>query len=343
MSVRSAEFYRLADMELAKQLGALLWVMGAFVVAVLLPLAPPDESSIGDAGWVVAAAMIVGSLAFAVRLLRSPAAISPLELILQSVVAVSMVGLLMWLADEPSTYSEILLFSAIYVAAVHPPRRVLAFVAILAVVLATPLLYEPAESILAEQVARFLIWSGLTVVAAAFTARVRWQRAGLRRQGDEARTEARADPLTGLGNRRAFDEALAAATERATRSESALSTIIIDLDSFKAINDTHGLVVGDRCLRAVADAIVDVVRRPDSAFRWGGDEFAVLADVDREGAETLAERLATEVSARCRLPTGEPIRVHTGAAQLGPDGVDGDSLLTAASGALKAAGRPATG
>ncbi len=96
------------------------------------------------------------------------------------------------------------------------------------------------------------------------------------------------DPLTGLGNRRAFDEALAAATLRSSRTHTDLSVIVADLDSFKAINDAYGLPAGDRCLREVARAIDDAVRQPDSSFRWGGDEFVVVADVDQAGAQGLA-------------------------------------------------------
>lgn len=336
MSVRSADAYRSADMDLARQLGGLLWLMGAIVVAVLLPLAPPTESSIGSAGWFIAAALIVSSVVLAGRLLRrSDPAVSPTELLLHSVVAVVAAGVLMWLADDPGSYSELLLFSTLYVAAVHPPRRVLGFLVVLALALGMPLLYAEGDSLLAGQVGRFLIWSGLAIVATAFTSRVRFQRAGLLRQGIEARVEARADPLTDLGNRRAFDEAMTAATARARRNGTALSAILIDLDSFKSINDEHGLVAGDRCLRQVADVLRDTVRRPDSCFRWGGDEFVVLADVDRVGAERLAARLGAEVTDLCRRPDGSPVLLHNGTAQFGSDGSDGEDLLASASAALK--------
>lgn len=336
--MRSRDAYRSADMSLAQQLGGFLWVLGALVVLVLLPLAPPNESSLGNGGWVIAIIAVGASLALAVRLLRRRDLVSATELMLHSLVAIIVIGLLMWLAESPGTYSELLLFSTLYVAAVHPPRRVLGFMVVLAVVLASPLLYPDGDSTVAGQVGRFLIWSGLALAATAFTSRVRFQRAGLVRQGDAARVEARADPLTNLGNRRAFDEAMTAATARAERSGSALSAILVDLDSFKAINDDYGLVAGDRCLRDVAEVLRATVRRPDSCFRWGGDEFVVLADVDRRGAEQLAARLGSEVEGRCRRPDGSPLLLHTGIAQFGPDGTDGESLLAVAGAVLKPLG-----
>lgn len=337
LSVPSRDFYAIADMDLARQLGAALWLMGAVVAAVLFAFAPPDKSPIGGWGWIVAAGIVVASLTLAARLSRSPTTIGPRELLVNSVISLSMVGLLMWLADEPGSYGALLLFATIYVAGVHPPRLVLGFLVGLALALASPLLYYAGDSILAEQVARFLTWSFLALVATAFVARVRYQRAGLLRRGDEALIEAREDSLTVLGNRRAFDEALAAATVRADRTGTALSVVIVDLDSFKAINDSYGLVEGDRVLREVAATIAETVRSPDSCFRWGGDEFVVLADVDRAGADRLVVRLAEAVSSRCRRPDGSPILIHTGAAQLGVDSGDAGGLLAAAGAALKPA------
>jgi len=72
-------------------------------------------------------------------------------------------------------------------------------------------------------------------------------------------------------------------------------------------------------------------------FRWGGDEFVVLSDVDGVGAEALALRLADEVGRACRLSDGGRVMLHTGVAEYGRDGTDGDALVTAASAALKPA------
>lgn len=331
------EFYALADQSLAKRMGGFLWLMGAVIITILLPLSPPDESDLGDAGWAVGVGLVGLSTILGIRLLRHADRVSSGELLAQSYVAISVIGVLMWLAGAFAAYVELGLIATLYVAAIHPPRRVLPFLAIVALVLASPLFYAYSDTLLAGQVGRFLVWMALAFVAIAFTARVRMQRAGLRQEGDEARVQARADPLTELGNRRAFDEALVAATLRADRTGSSLSVIVIDIDSFKVINDNHGLVAGDRCLREVAEVLREGVRRPDSCFRWGGDEFVVLADVDRAGIEQLSIRLAGEVAVQCPRPDGSPMLLHTGAAEFGRDGSNAEELLIAASRALKPA------
>ena len=104
------------------------------------------------------------------------------------------------------------------------------------------------------------------------------------------------DELTGLGNRRRFDEALA--TRVAARGE-ALALLMIDVDHFKLYNDTYGHLPGDDCLRAIAGAILRIVRKPDAtATRYGGEEFAVLlAATDEAGAMEIAARIHASVAA----------------------------------------------
>ncbi len=87
---------------------------------------------------------------------------------------------------------------------------------------------------------------------------------------------ARTDTLTGIGNRRDFDERIAAAWGEARRYRQPLSLVILDLQGFKAINDQYGHVSGDEALTAVARAMNAVRRDGDTVFRWGGDEFAIL-------------------------------------------------------------------
>ncbi len=87
---------------------------------------------------------------------------------------------------------------------------------------------------------------------------------------------ARTDTLTGIGNRRDFDERIAAAWGEARRYRQPLSLVILDLQGFKAINDQYGHLSGDEALMAVARALNSVRRDGDTVFRWGGDEFAIL-------------------------------------------------------------------
>jgi diguanylate cyclase (GGDEF)-like protein len=146
---------------------------------------------------------------------------------------------------------------------------------------------------------------------------IRAQRLELRQEGHDARLLARIDALTGLGNRRAFDEALDAELARSRRTRSPLSLIVADLNGFKEINDTYGHVHGDDCLRQAAAALRTSVRRPDLCFRWGGDEFAILlTGTDANVGETLSVRLAETVAATCARPDGERLTLTCGYAQL---------------------------
>lgn len=108
------------------------------------------------------------------------------------------------------------------------------------------------------------------------------------------RVMAREDPLTGLANRRLWDERLDDELERARRSSQSLSVVIVDLDGFKTVNDVAGHDVGDKVLREVAKAWKIVVRGGgDFLARLGGDEFGLLAPGSGEtGVRRLAERLA---------------------------------------------------
>ena len=100
------------------------------------------------------------------------------------------------------------------------------------------------------------------------------------------------DPLTGLGNRRAFAEALALETARAQRRGTPYAVALVDLDHFKRVNDSRGHHAGDALLGAVAAGMVDALRQLDIVARLGGDEFAILLPgAGRAEAEAVAARL----------------------------------------------------
>jgi diguanylate cyclase (GGDEF)-like protein/PAS domain S-box-containing protein len=157
------------------------------------------------------------------------------------------------------------------------------------------------------------------------------------------------DGLTGVGNRRYFEEALQTAFLVARREHEPLGLLMIDIDNFKAYNDRYGHIAGDACLRRVAATVAQAVRRPsDIVTRYGGEEFAVvLAATDLQGAMTVGEqvRLAVEeLGLEHSASRDGVVSVSIGAGAVVPMPPDRDPvpLLRAADEALycaKAAGR----
>jgi len=120
------------------------------------------------------------------------------------------------------------------------------------------------------------------------------------------------DGLTGLANRRCFDETLAAEWQRAQRQCQPISLLMVDVDNFKAYNDANGHLGGDECLKRIATAVASEMRANDLVARYGGEEFAViLPNQSLKGAAIVAERIRSRVE-RLRLPNGlAPLRQVT--------------------------------
>jgi diguanylate cyclase (GGDEF)-like protein/PAS domain S-box-containing protein len=132
-----------------------------------------------------------------------------------------------------------------------------------------------------------------------------------KRLEDRLRDLADHDSLTGLRNRRVFEEALLIQVGRCQRYGEQAALLMIDLDDFKAVNDTHGHRAGDRLLKTVAAAITQRIRATDTAARLGGDEFAILlAHVDHRSAHAFAYQLQQAIAAACIHEGGHELRVY---------------------------------
>jgi diguanylate cyclase (GGDEF)-like protein len=138
-------------------------------------------------------------------------------------------------------------------------------------------------------------------------------RAALQEDNRELARKADLDGMTGIANRRRFEEALALERSRAMRTGQPLSLVMLDVDFFKKFNDTYGHVAGDDCLRRVATAIGDSLVRPsDLAARYGGEEFVVLLPATHaRGAQRVAERIREAVMAAAIAHAGNPPGIVT--------------------------------
>ncbi len=149
----------------------------------------------------------------------------------------------------------------------------------------------------------------------------------LRKERDKVSWLAHHDRLTGVWNRLAFDDQLTKAT--APSSQDRFALLFLDLDDFKQINDTHGHVVGDELLRAVADRLVASLGESDRVFRQGGDEFLVVADVEGEDDVERVVARAEDIFARAFLVGGITLEVagSLGVAEWPTEAATGKALV----------------
>ena len=164
----------------------------------------------------------------------------------------------------------------------------------------------------------------------------------LRVLGDFRRvaSQAATDSLTGLANRRTLDEELALEWRRAHRVGDSLAFVLLDLDDFKAVNDSHGHPAGDAVLRAVGEILGAGVRHADLAGRYGGEEFAlILPETDLAGGLKLAERIRARLETTAvDLPSGETLHTTASFGVAVNDGlITAEQLVAEADEALYAA------
>ncbi|MFC1986634.1 diguanylate cyclase, partial [Chloroflexota bacterium] len=150
----------------------------------------------------------------------------------------------------------------------------------------------------------------------------------------EVEEKTRTDELTGLLNRRSLDEVMASEIDRNSRYGGVFSLIILDLDSFKTFNDNYGHLAGDKLLRQVGSVIRNSVRSADRAFRYGGDEFAILLpNTSIDAANQVAERIRKQLASKA-IAGYVPVTASLGLADWPTNGRGANEIIAAADAAL---------
>lgn len=257
----------------------------AAVVAFLAIPFPPAGVDIREylaAG--LTAAIIAGSLWFPWR--RFPPAV-------QSIPALAYFAVIALLRDAEgggsSGYAPLVLLPIFWLA-IHGTRRQLYLALVLmAVVLIAPILLIGSPGYPDSEWRRALIWISVAPIVGLSTHRLVMR---TREQAQVSAVEARTDALTGLPNRRTWDEGVGRALALAARTGSPLSIAIFDIDHFKTYNDTHGHQAGDRLLKEAASAWRQLTRETDLLARYGGEEFAlVLPGAGLDQAREIVDRI----------------------------------------------------
>jgi diguanylate cyclase (GGDEF)-like protein len=329
------DHYALIDQRRAGHLAGFLFCCAGILAALMLAFDPPDVP--GHGGWLPPALLISLSFVSGLAMILNRRTMRTNQLMLTGLSGPVMLAALQWLTDGEPAYAQLLILSVLWSGTVLPPLRLAVIAGLDAGVVFLPRLYSTHPDVVTQDIATIgIVWT-LACVCAIHAERMRRIRRTLIDERVEADELARVDALTGLGNRRALDEALVAQVALAARAKRPLSALVGDLDNFKQINDRFGHHGGDRILEDVAAVMRDVVRTPDSCFRWGGDEFVILLpEADLSEAEEVAARVAVAIAARCFAADGTAVGITIGTAEHTP-GQTGDRLLAIADDALLAA------
>jgi diguanylate cyclase (GGDEF)-like protein len=226
-------------------------------------------------------------------------------------------------------FTYLYFFVALFVALVFPrPQQMAPFLGLLAAALLLPLAIsdDPARET--------LLWAIVAAPGVLLTAIVVGRlTAGLEESREAYRQLSTEDGLTGVGNYRSMMDRLRHETARHHRRGREFAVLVLDMDNFKAVNETQGHLVGDMLLTIVGSTIDLKVRTEDAVFRQGGDEFAVIApETGRLQAERLARRIEHALS---RISFGDvQLSATVGVAVFPHDGYEPGELLDAADHAL---------
>jgi diguanylate cyclase (GGDEF)-like protein len=308
--------YRGAQFDLVVRGSGFLSIVGGAASLMLMAFYPPTPQ-IGSAGW---AAVPLGLLSIGVGLSRITLRKRPSmgAIRASAFLGIAQIAVLQWLAGGgKAPYIELLMLPMLGSAAGQSPRRCVVVALTATAAAFSPLIYGSIDVL--ATATQFTLLSVMTIMEALVLSSTREHRARLEDAGEHANVLAHNDALTGMPNRRAFDQAIAVALDDAERGGVPMSLLLCDVDSFKQINDTFGHSAGDQVLREIAHTLTGAMRRPDAAYRWAGDEFAVLLrDSDEANARRVAGRLRKAVTKNCGRPDGGKVTLGTGVAALEP-------------------------
>jgi diguanylate cyclase (GGDEF)-like protein len=328
--------YEGADLELSQRIVGILASFTAAMAGAMLAFSPPTHSSLGETGWIVAGVLIGLYAALGLWLLWPHHAVHPRRYLVAQWAGLAGIGVLVWLTGGTQSPDQVmLLLWLITGVAVHPGRRAIPYGVAVAVLAVVPLFYGSRPLFeMGLVISQLVSWLAMAVIANRWIVTIRADRLERQRGEQRASTLARVDPLTGLRNRRAFDEAAVSLVRRAQEANSPLSVVLADIDGFKSTNDRFGHLAGDKCLQEVSAAMHQPLRSYDLLYRWAGDEFVViLPGAGYAEARGVASRIREAVRGGCTDPSGVAIEVGTGVAELGV-GMAVNELLTVADIAL---------
>jgi diguanylate cyclase (GGDEF)-like protein len=331
-SQSAPEAFRGAQQDLVARGAGLLAIAGGVTALLLMPFFPPTVA-LGTVGFVLVLPGSVLSIVFGTLNATLKVRPSPRAVYASSFNGILQIALLQWLAGGGSApYMQMLLLPVLGACAAQSVRRCVPVLIAAALAAISPLLYSTID--VAATVTELGLLTVTSLMISAVITSTRTHRARLKDAGEYANQLAHVDPLTGLSNRRAFDETLAHGIEASRLTGTPMSLLLCDVNSFKHVNDTLGHQAGDRVLQSIATALSGTMRGPDAAFRWAGDEFAViLSDADGVGASRMAARVRDAVRLHCARETGCVITIGTGVAEL-QAGMTADELIAEADAAL---------
>ncbi len=313
---------------MARALG-LLYVAGATVATLTLVL--PHEPTLDLALSIV---LVLASFGGAVVVLTLFDRMPPLGFDIAVAAGTTFITLGIYATgNDTSAFAFFYLWAGLYSAYFLPRPRA----AIQALLICAGYLWVlDAQDPPGVEIDRYLITTGTVLVSMALVSLLATR---LRELFVTLSDAAKTDPLTGLVNRRGFEDVFEAELERSHRTGHPFAVVIADLDGFKSVNDHHGHLAGDEMLRRMGQILRRHVRIIDTAARHGGEEFALIVpESDEKGGYTVAERIRRAVGAGFASDP-IPLTISLGVASYPAHGGTTDALVSAADQALYTAKR----